>query len=77
MYMYVCKYVHMYACMFVCMHHACLWCTKRSEKGIYSLEAGVTDGCRAPRMCWKWNPGPRVTRTPYSCAFPPGLDAGF
>lgn len=51
MYMYVCKYVHMYACMFVCMHHACLWCTKRSEKGIYNLEAGVTDGCRAPRMC--------------------------
>lgn len=38
-------YVWMYACvcMYVCMYAICMWCSKRPEKGVGSLVAGLTD----------------------------------
>lgn len=40
------------------MYHMHAWCLQRTDKGIGSLEPGITDGCEPRCGCWELNPSP-------------------
>lgn len=37
----------------ICLHHLCVWCPGKLEKGIRSSGSGATDGYRLPHGRWE------------------------